>query len=105
MAKNFKKFITLRVKELQKQVGINTNNGAKVEILQTPVWINIDEIVCVQKMALFKCDEDSDIRKYLTEHNIKDLYILSGYGFNPVTVVGPLGNGEGYFDTILEPTV
>lgn len=105
MAKNFKKFITLWVKELPKQVGIKADNGAKVEILPTPVWINIDEIVCVQKVALFKCDEDSDIRKYLTEHNIKDLYMLSGKGFNLINVVGPLGNGEGYFDTILEPTV
>ena len=31
--------------------------------------------------------------------------MLSGKGFNLVNVVGPLGNGEGYFDTILEPTV
>lgn len=105
MAKNFKKFITLLVKKLPKQVGMNANNGAKVEILPTPVWINIDEIVCVQKVALFKCDEDSDICKYLTEHNIKDLYILSGKGFTLINVVGPLGNGEGYFDTILEPTI
>lgn len=105
MAKNFKKFITLWVKELPKQVGMNTNNGAKVEILPVPVWINVDEIVCVQKMALFKCDEDSDARKYLTKHNIKDLYMLSGKGFNLANVVGPLGNGEDYFDAILQPTI
>lgn len=101
----FKKFITLWVKELPKQVGMNANNRAKVEIVPTPVWINIDEIVCVQKIALFKCDKDSDMSKYLTEHNIKDLYILSGKGFSLVNVIGPLGNGDDYFDTMLQPTI
>lgn len=105
MAKNFKKFITLLAKELPKQVGMNVNNRAKVEILSVPVWINVDEIVCVQKQGLFECNENSDMRKYLTEHNIKDLYILSGKGFNLVNVVGPFNDGDGYFDTILQPTV
>lgn len=101
----FKKFVTLWVKELPKKVGMNNNNESKVEILPVPVWINMDEITCVQKQGLFKCNEDSDMRKYLTEHNIKDLYILSGKGFNLVNVVGPLGNGDDYFDTILQPTI
>ena len=105
MEKNFKKFITLWVKDLPKQIGMNVNNGAKVEISPVPVWVNIDKVVCVQKQALFECDKDSDMRKYLTEHNIKDLYILSGIGFNLVNVVGPLGNGDEYFDTILQPTI
>lgn len=103
--KNFKKFITLSVKELPKQVGMNANNGAKVEILQLPVWVNVDEIICVQKQGLFKCNKDSDIHKYLAEHNIKDLYILSGKGFSLINIVGPFNDGDKYFDTILEPTI
>jgi len=102
---NFKKFIALSVKELPKQVGINVNNGTKVEILSLPVWINIDDIICVQKKGLFKCDENSDIHKYLTENNIKDLYILSGKGFIIHNIVGPFNSGDKYFDTILEPTI
>lgn len=102
---NFKKFITLWVKELPKQVTMNVNNRAKVEILPVPVWINMDEVTCIQRMPLFKCDEDSDMRKYLTEHNIKDLYILSGRGFNFLNIVGPLNNGDEYFDILLEPTI
>ena len=102
---NFKKFITLLVKELPKQVAMNVTNKAKVEILQAPVWINMDEVVVVQKIGLFECDENSDMRKYLTEHNIKDLYILYTSTFHYLNIIGPLGDGDRYFDTILEPTV
>jgi hypothetical protein len=102
---NFKKFITLLVKESPKQVGINANNEAKVEILPVPVWIDMDECVGVQKKPLFKCDEDSGIHKYLKEHNIKDLYILILKRYTIANVIGPLNDGDKYFDTVLEPTI
>jgi hypothetical protein len=102
---NFKKFTTLLVKELPKQIGMNVNNGAKVEILPVPTWIDMDEVIGVQRRGFFECDENSDIRKYMTEHNIKDLYTLLLKRFTLINVIGPFNSGDKYFDTVLEPTI
>lgn len=78
MAKNFKKFISLFVKELPKTVGMGAKDGSRYEIVSEPIWIDIDNVCCVYKQPLYKHKENTELRKYLKEHNISNLYVIIG---------------------------
>lgn len=100
---NFKKFITLWVKDLKPQVGLTPGGKMHSEVIQKPVWVDMDNVVCIQEQAIFESKENEDLRNYLKEHNIDSLFIFHGKGFILANVIEPVG--KGYFDILLKPTI